>query len=258
MNQLESMIQSLKDKHAVEMEALLSALADSQRTTRVLREENGNLRDRILDLEDQLNDVVEKWDSVPSPMRARPRTPLFLTSSPGSAEPSPKRHPRIHSYVASDHQPPAQHEREIEAPEGVAPDATVHISPNGPGNASGRSLRQRYSTASSIFPIVPNNMSMLMQEDGGSADQSGLYTSSQPRSRSASPLSSPNLVPRYIGKNRHATQRSVSSVGNISPTTADFSMSMTGSPGSLHLRPEHERHLGDMISFDLGEDDTNI
>jgi hypothetical protein len=31
--------------------------------------------------------------------------------------------------------------------------------------------------------------------------------------------------------------------------TANFSM--TGSPGSLHLRPEHEMHLGDMASLDL-------
>jgi hypothetical protein len=27
---------------------------------------------------------------------------------------------------------------------------------------------------------------------------------------------------------------------------------MTGSPGSLFLRPEHEVHLGDMESLDLG------
>lgn len=41
----------------------------------------------------------------------------------------------------------------------------------------------------------------------------------------------------------------MSSGGNISPTTVDFSI--TGSPGSLHLRPEHELHLGDMASLDL-------
>ena len=38
--------------------------------------------------------------------------------------------------------------------------------------------------------------------------------------------------------------------GNISPTTANFSI-VTGSPGSLYLRPEHEVLLGDMPSLDL-------
>ena len=38
---------------------------------------------------------------------------------------------------------------------------------------------------------------------------------------------------------------------SISPTTAEFSM-VTGSPGSLFLRPEHELLLGDMESLDLG------
>ncbi|KAH7909483.1 hypothetical protein BJ138DRAFT_1155144 [Hygrophoropsis aurantiaca] len=42
------------------------------------------------------------------------------------------------------------------------------------------------------------------------------------------------------------------SPANISPTTANFSMTeMTGSPGSLQLRPEHELHLGDMASLSL-------
>lgn len=38
---------------------------------------------------------------------------------------------------------------------------------------------------------------------------------------------------------------------NISPTTANFSLA-TGSPGSLFLKPEHEVHLEDMASLDLG------
>ena len=52
---------------------------------------------------------------------------------------------------------------------------------------------------------------------------------------------------------------SVSSAGNVSPTTANFSMNeMAGSPRSLYLRPEHELHLGDMASLDLQfEDDED-
>jgi hypothetical protein len=45
----------------------------------------------------------------------------------------------------------------------------------------------------------------------------------------------------------------MSSAGNVSPTTANFSMTeMTGSPGSLCLRPENEMHLGDTVTLDLG------
>ncbi|KAJ7169591.1 hypothetical protein C8R46DRAFT_202530 [Mycena filopes] len=44
-------IRELKDKHAVETGALLSALSDSQRTSKVLREENSELRERLTRLE---------------------------------------------------------------------------------------------------------------------------------------------------------------------------------------------------------------
>ncbi|PPQ85627.1 hypothetical protein CVT26_008861, partial [Gymnopilus dilepis] len=40
---------ALKEKHASDMAALLSALADSQRTTKMLREENAQLRERLGD-----------------------------------------------------------------------------------------------------------------------------------------------------------------------------------------------------------------
>lgn len=40
-------IRELKDKHLTETGALLGALSDSQRTTKMLREENGELRERV-------------------------------------------------------------------------------------------------------------------------------------------------------------------------------------------------------------------
>ncbi|PFH45720.1 hypothetical protein AMATHDRAFT_43987, partial [Amanita thiersii Skay4041] len=40
-------VRELKEKHATETGALLGALSDSQRTTRMLREENGDLRERL-------------------------------------------------------------------------------------------------------------------------------------------------------------------------------------------------------------------
>jgi predicted RNase H-like nuclease (RuvC/YqgF family) len=41
------MMREMKERHGTEMGALLGALSDSQRTVRVLREENSDLRDRL-------------------------------------------------------------------------------------------------------------------------------------------------------------------------------------------------------------------
>lgn len=94
---------------------------------------------------------------------------------------------------------------------------------------------------------------MLLHEEGGAPETAAGYSTTT----SGSPPS-PTLV---LGKplqnasqGSHAAHYSLSSVGNISPTTANFSM-MTGSPGSLHLRPEHERLLGDMPTLDLCAED---
>lgn len=131
-----------------------------------------------------------------------------------------------------------------------------------------RSRRRRDSTPSSVFAILPSNMSMLMNEEGDDEqlDGSGVYST-------ASPPASPTLVLPLLPKQQsqqsyqqphasprrlvgHVADKSISSLtGNISPTTANFSMMSTpGSPGSLNLRPEHEQHLGDMITLNLDGD----
>jgi cell division protein FtsB len=48
----------MKEKHEAATEALLSALADSQRTTKTLRVENEELRQQIRTLETELKAVV--------------------------------------------------------------------------------------------------------------------------------------------------------------------------------------------------------
>ncbi|TDL14778.1 hypothetical protein BD410DRAFT_902903 [Rickenella mellea] len=305
---LESMLQTLRDKHSVETEALLGALADSQRTTRVLRDENAVLRERIGDLEDQLADVVQRWreTSVQSPARfggggggrVRPRTPLSAimtgcgsggVSAPNSAGPSPKRERRIHSFLPSGddggNEPEnfnvrpfgrSWHDRNHDQHHEFTPDIDIKVEPDledtthtqfiRDANTTERLSTKRFSSVSSIFPILPSNMSMLMQEDDTqSADHSGLYSTSSSyipppiRPRSVSPTLSTARLPYPEQRRGHKTHASVSSVGNVSVTTADFSVAdMTGSPGSLHLKPEHERHLGDMISFDLGADDIDV
>ncbi|KAF5329313.1 hypothetical protein D9619_009396 [Psilocybe cf. subviscida] len=53
-------VREMKEKHATEMAALLSALSDSQRTVRMLREENGQLRDRF----DHFTGVVRENENL--------------------------------------------------------------------------------------------------------------------------------------------------------------------------------------------------
>lgn len=146
--------------------------------------------------------------------------------------------------------------------------------------------KRRYSSSSSVFHIPPNSMTMLLQEESISP----ILSSSGPASLSDKGFSSNALDARMggesptlimstmlpwtrvsdgslsggisarssnisIGMGGGGHQRTPSSnAGNISPTTASFSM-MTGSPGSLHLRPEHERLLGDMPTLDLCAED---
>ncbi len=55
-------VRELKERHASEMGALLGALSDAQRTVRMLREENTQLRDRLDDFADlrRENDVLRQ------------------------------------------------------------------------------------------------------------------------------------------------------------------------------------------------------
>ncbi|KAH7882588.1 hypothetical protein F5I97DRAFT_1906441 [Phlebopus sp. FC_14] len=148
-----------------------------------------------------------------------------------------------------------------------------------------RTRQRRASTTSSVFPNLPHNMSMLMLEDTMHDDRAGTLSIA-----SVSPPSPSRVLPSTNGKqpqqqpwttnddmttpphhhhhphshplhhhyHRHdptthpSSMSSSSSLGNISPTTASFSMTeIPGSPTSLQLRPEHELHLGDMASISL-------
>ena len=57
-----------------------------------------------------------------------------------------------------------------------------------------------------------------------------------------------------VSINGQSHHNHTNSVASISPTTVNFS-TVTGSPGSLLLRLEHEVHLGDIENLDLGVSD---
>ncbi|EED84598.1 predicted protein [Postia placenta Mad-698-R] len=239
---MQSELQLLQDRHSIETGALLSALADSQRTARVLRDENTQLRDRLQEVEDRLAAALEQigrlqYSVPPSRIAALSSSQYDLSKDRqlGLGQ------SRLNSYLRPD----------IDAsPEFSSPERAIS-SPETPGDAElfADKRRKRMSTTSSLFPGPPSNMSMLMHEEADARDHSIAFSS-----RAPSP-SSPTLVLAKLGgaQHEHKHKHSIPSAGNISPITANFSI-VTGSPGSLHLRPEHELHLGDMPSLDLNAD----
>jgi hypothetical protein len=248
----ESEIQNLKDKHQMDTDALLAALYDSQNMNKMLREENAGLRDKILDLEDQNLDLLDRLrrPSLETPPINRypshdsmPRT--------GSVEALYKRTrpPKLQPLFP----PPEMMEKgsmyrsaslSLRQRNSISLDPTSFLD----GSIDKRSSRKRASISSSVFQAPPSNMSMLNDDDEEAMPprSGGLSTDS------ASP--SPTLV---FSKLQHAvvphSQSLSSPLGSISPTTANFSH-VQDSPNSLRLLSDHEDHLGDMASLDLHAD----
>lgn len=264
-------IQLMKEKHDLETEALLSALSDSQRTTKTLREENLQLRDRIRELEDELDEMrtqIHRFASGVLPPRAPPSG--MFSRSPHNRPvllPSPLANPRrptiqrslSHTNTnglamsAADRSPQSSRAASPSRGESPAPAAV----------AAPRPRRRRASTTSSVFPNLPQNMSLLMLEEA-MHDRPG--RSSTPPSPSSLTRGIPqrsslcdtsrnscSVVPGHTAHTHaHHSSSFSSGTGNISPTIASFSMTeIPGSPSSLQLRPEHELHLGDMASLSL-------
>lgn len=253
-------IQSMKEKHDLETEALLSALSDSQRTTKTLREENLQLRDRIRELEDQLDEMRSHRLASGVPRAPPPgsfsRSPhdrsLGLPSQLATTRRSMAQRSFPHGHtnglaISIEDQSP-QSSRAASPSRGDSPAPVTVVAP--------RPRRRRASTTSSVFPNVPQNMSLLMLEES-MHDRPG-FSSVPP-----SPPLSMRGMPKGSGGSGsgghvltypHAQYSSFlpSGTRNISPTIASFSMTeIPGSPSSLQLRPEHELHLGDMATLSL-------
>ncbi|KAF5325972.1 hypothetical protein D9611_000509 [Ephemerocybe angulata] len=321
-------LREMREKHATDMAALLSALSDSQRTVRLLRDENSDVRDRLdrmggleaendelaqicnelrrevsqlrrendllrnemagMRLDDRLHgdESTPPWDSSTSLRTPLAKQSVSASSSrAGSRQQVRQQEDRSKLTIPSEHNPPpvfagdeeeedGHDYREYEGDGREQHNGRSHdiVPPKAPRHV------RRLSTASSIFPAPPSNMSMLINEDpslslnrstntdhfrfpnvanANTTFASTITPGHSPQHRPVSLSSRVHSPPRtgYRGKGheyrRHSQNVSISSAHNISPTTANFSI-MTGSPGSLFLKPEHEMYLGEMESLDLG------
>jgi hypothetical protein len=294
-------IRELRDKHQLETGALLGALSDSQRTVRVLREENSDLRERLERLADaeaendelrgvcselrrECTDLRRECVELRREMRlGATRTPSGLgnswsnASGSGYRTPVPVRQKQGHNgrlqaqwnrdrddqdtllTVPKEDQHPPILDFDEEAIEPEDDDEDDEEPPSAEPTST-LPAQRRLSTSSSIFPVLPPNMTMLLHEDANHpADLSGSNRSSleqshlrfPPSSHKQQPQSYGSIMSRGMDGGGHTANMSIGSTASISPTTANFSM-MTGSPGSLFLRPEHEVLLGEMESLDLG------
>ncbi|OCH86246.1 hypothetical protein OBBRIDRAFT_838312 [Obba rivulosa] len=254
-----------QERHALETGALLHALADSQRTARVLRDENALLRDRLQELEERLAEAQERLHR----MQFAPPAHSTLMNARAAGGRSDRYHspesstrlaytqPRSYlSHLEDAGRPLWQSPGELEIPRAdsvlqrspTIDEHPVLVEEETVRRPAQQSPHRRMSNTSSVFNCPPSTMSMIMHEDDAPIDTSS--------ARSASP-SSPTMVYRKIdpdagfGSPHGYGHSRNTSIGNISPTTANFSM-VPGSPGSLNLRPEDEKHLGDIPSFNLG------
>lgn len=253
--EVEMAFSALRSKHAVEIEALVSALADAQRSTRELRTENARLNARVQILEDDVASLQTRRNPPPEPLRYRERGTVdtylgHRHSRSGSTE--AVRSARIAAYLQEARsraenadvtplvtpgvdflQEMADWEKK-RAKEGLE----ITNSPI-PDYLSPTQGRQRASTVSSGFPPLPSNMSMLLHDED--AGDSALVTSGAESGKQSKRIS-------------HRPHPSVSSAGSTGPNASGTSpsiLSLPGSSASLVLRPEHERHLRDMISLDF-------
>ena len=240
-------LQTMHEKHTMETGTLLSALADSQRTVQSLREENMALMSRMQELELKLSDAQTQIRR--QQYTARPAVDRIASRPSSSEGPSHRRlQPRVHGFTSTtsvrDVSPRASSRHSLDVSED---DTQVLSVVSSETNYRNQNVKRRMSNASSVFAFPPSNMSMIAHEDA---------TSVLTRSRAGSFRSQ---SPSLMSGARQRMNMSVSSAGNVSPTTANFSMNeMAGSPRSLYLRPEHELHLGDMASLDLQfEDDED-
>ncbi|KAF7339715.1 DUF2012 domain-containing protein [Mycena sanguinolenta] len=205
------------DKHAVETGALLSALSDSQRTTKILREENSELRERLAQIEAEsermvtlerenqaLREFVSELREEAGQLKLQLRLAAPVASSSRLASPVPSSSRYIPPTTTQAFRLPRGESPGRSWDESISEDSNPNQTAFSSTPASSK-LRKRLSSShmsnsSSVFPVPPSNMSLLLHEDGANSsdfdDNSGT---------SASYLASPTMVlPRLDASSPHA------------------------------------------------------
>ena len=290
------MMREMKEKHGTEMGALLGALSDSQRTVRVLREENSDLRDRLerltvaVQTNQELRRVCEDLQSECGSLRkentdlrkelvglrgltrgggnssgVRTPVPKTVTNNSNSSPLGRTFTSRLaleeYDNTFIDHG--SEVENHINEHGSSSPDTNILASPS--------SKKRRLSNSSSIFPIPASNMTLLLHEDvtstlgsiascrSSTGTDHSQYGFSLPPPCAAASSTSSQRIKAHVRSVSHSPPVSyLNFTGNIPPNSSVISVGsispsmITGSPGSLFLRPEHEILLGDMESLDLG------
>ncbi|KAF9566056.1 hypothetical protein CPC08DRAFT_814965 [Agrocybe pediades] len=271
-------MKEMKEKHSTEMAALLSALSDSQRTARMLREENAQLRDRLEDfsaLVQENENLRHAYDSVDrecvslrrelSALRAV-KAPGMSPSWSGSSGTSSFRSATARgSPLVTDSTPrynPAGQEAEEEQyndtviihhsvdtgfpsyldnnnykdeQDEEVDESAARPSQDGlyPPSSTSTPLKRRSSNSSSIFPIPPPNMTMLMHDEMASQ----LVTSNKSNAdQSQYPFTFlPSPAPRRGGSgNNRAPSTSHSQVQAHPPLHISLSSSTYSSSSQQH------------------------
>lgn len=232
----------MRERHEMETGALLNALSDSQRIVKVLREENTELRERLADRDAERDELIAERRELEEQARER----FDLAERVGELE---EENAALRSFVDGLRREVAAWEMKAACSDitdgdissisqagigRIDPDECVRFDPEVGAPDVGEEdedltarIRKRVSTASSLFPILPSNMSILMAEDGADV--------------ASSPL---------LNHNSYQHSRKVSQ-GDQSMITMS---SVPGSPRSLFLKPEDEDHLVDMDNISFGAD----
>ncbi|KAK0210230.1 hypothetical protein DFS33DRAFT_1270306 [Desarmillaria ectypa] len=237
----------MRERHEMETSALLNALSDSQRIVKVLREENTELRERLADRDAERDEMIAERRDLEEQVRER----FDLAERVGELE---EENAALRSFVDGLRREVAAWEmkavcsdinfdangdvssisrvggKRLDPNDSVRfdPEVGAHLDPDvGEEEDLTARIRKRVSTASSLFPVLPSNMSMLMAEEGADVG------------------SSPILSHNFYQHSRKVSQ------GDQSMITMS---SGPGSPRSLFLKPEDEDHLVDMDDISFGAD----
>ncbi|KIY73932.1 hypothetical protein CYLTODRAFT_154774 [Cylindrobasidium torrendii FP15055 ss-10] len=267
-------------KHAMEMSALLGALSDSQRTAKMLRDDNDELRDRLDSTERERDRLERERDRLEELLKERDEELTAVAGRSSGVRDEDERLNDLEDENALLRSVVDELRREIGDILGSTSGPMLPPSPLATGEADARlfgshssrpmqSTPKRMSSASSIFPAVPPNMTMLMSDESqeerwdeeeeeeeeedcrqwdqsieNDADQSMMEDSFDTEEESREEDEGEPTWTVRKSNVRQSVRQSI--VSDLSFLTGDEE-----SLRSLALRPEHEMHLQDLDGMSI-------